>query len=146
MVGVEIDMVVPDSLAALAVYESIFDVQRVEVTALSVGQNEAVFTIYGTRMHLLDENAEHMLIAPKPGDPKPFWLNVVVPDIRGAYQNAMQAGCEEIQPVTEMEAFGVMNAMFTDPFGYIWMLHEIVREVSFEERMKHYEAMAADED
>lgn len=47
--GVEFDFVVKDSLQALALYESIFEVERLEVTDLPVGQNEAVFTIYGTR-------------------------------------------------------------------------------------------------
>ncbi|KAF1083960.1 hypothetical protein SPSYN_02872 [Sporotomaculum syntrophicum] len=32
MVGVEIDMVVPDSLKALELYEKVFDIERVEVT------------------------------------------------------------------------------------------------------------------
>lgn len=32
MVGVEIDMVVTDSLKALALYEKIFDIKRVEVS------------------------------------------------------------------------------------------------------------------
>ena len=53
--GVEFDFVVKDSLQALALYESIFEVERLEVTDLPVGQNEAVFTIYGTRFHRLDE-------------------------------------------------------------------------------------------
>ncbi|MDI9422462.1 MAG: VOC family protein, partial [Bacillota bacterium] len=25
---------------------------------------------------------------------------------------------------------------FVDPFGYVWMLHQVHKEVSFEERMK----------
>ena len=51
----------------------------------------------------------------------------------------MDAGCSEIQPVTEMADYGLSNAMFMDPFGYIWMLHQIHREVSFEERVKLWE-------
>ena len=35
MVGVEIDMVVTDSLKALELYEKIFDIQRVEVSDFS---------------------------------------------------------------------------------------------------------------
>lgn len=134
MVGVEIDMVVSDSLKALALYESMFDTERVEVTNYERGLNEAVFTIYGMRFHLLDENPEYQLIAPKPGDPKPMWINILVPDIAATFKKAMEAGCTEIQPLSELPDFGVINALFTDPFGYIWMLHQIAREVSFEER------------
>lgn len=144
MVGVEVDMVVSDSLAALALYEEVFDTERVEVTAFGKGSNEAVFTMYGVRFHLLDENPEYMLTAPKPGDPKPVWVNVLVPDIRDTYAKAMALGCTEIQPVTEMEEMGGINAMFADPFGHLWMLHEIVRIVSFEDRVKFFEDQKED--
>lgn len=136
MVGVEIDMVVTDSLAALSLYEKVFEVERIEVTGYPKGTNEAVFNMYGARFHLLDENPDFMLVAPKPGDPKTMWCNVVVPDIREVYAKALEVGCTEIQPVTELTEFGAINAIFTDPFGYVWMLHQIVRVVSFEERTR----------
>lgn len=136
MVGVEIDMVVSDSLGALALYEEIFETQRIEATSYDKGMNEAVFSMYGTRFHLLDENPEFQLVAPKPDDPKPMWVNVVVPDIAGTFAKAIKAGCTEIQAVTEMQDFGVINALFLDPYGYVWMLHQIVKEVSFEERLR----------
>ena len=140
MTGVEIDMIVSDSLKALVFYEAVFDTRRVEATAYETGLNEAVFTMYGTRFHLLDENPAYQMLAPREGDPKPMWVNVLVPDIRETYGKAMDAGCVPVAPVTELEEMGVINAMFTDPFGYVWMLHQIVREVSFEERCRLMEA------
>lgn len=145
MVGVEIDFCVKDSLKALALYERIFEVERVEVTDYAPGSNEAVFNMYGTRFHMLDENPNYQLVAPKPGDPKPMWVNIMVPDIKATYDAAMDAGCTEVQPVIEMEAFGVSNAMFTDPFGYVWMLHQLHKIVSFEERKKLMEEMMSNE-
>ena len=139
MTGVEIDFVVTDSLAALALYEKIFEVTRVEVTSFPAGQNEAVFTVYGVRFHMLDENPEFQLIAPKPDAPQSMWLNVLVPDINAVHQKAMNAGCFEIQPVTELSDFGVSNSVFKDTFGYVWMLHQIHKEVSFEDRVKMWE-------
>ncbi|WP_417088068.1 VOC family protein [Eubacterium maltosivorans] len=136
MTGVEIDMVVTDSLKALELYEKIYEVERVEVTDYPKGTNEAVFTIYDTRFHLLDENPEYQLIAPKPGQPQSVWYNVLVPDILTVYDKAMTAGCTAIQQVTEMPEMGAANAMFADPFGYVWMLHQIHREVSFEDRCR----------
>jgi D-galactarolactone isomerase len=53
MIGVEIDMVVTDCLKALDLYEKIFDIKRVEVTAFPRGENEAIFTLYGVRFHML---------------------------------------------------------------------------------------------
>jgi len=114
-------------------------VQRVEVTSFPKGQNEAVFTIYGVRFHMLDENPAFQLIAPKPGVPQSMWLNVMVPDIKLVHQKALDAGCAQVQPVTEMADYGLSNALFADPYGYVWMLHQIHREVSFEDRVKMWE-------
>jgi PhnB protein len=143
MIGVDIDFVVPDCLEALALYERIFDVKRIEVTAFPRGNNEAIFSLYGTRFHMLDENPECHLVAPKPGDPKPIWFNVMVPDIAKAYQAAMEAGFSEIQGITELPAMGVSNAILVDPYGHVWMLHQVHREVSFEERVRIMEASCA---
>lgn len=140
--GVEFDFVVKDSLVALAIYEKIFPVERVEVTNLPQGQNEAVFTIYGVRFHMLDENPAFELFAPQPGARQSFWFNVAVPDIKAVFQSALDAGCTPIQPVTDMMDFGVSNAILADEFGYVWMLHQIHREVSFEERLEFFENMA----
>lgn len=135
MVGMEIDMIVTDSLKALELYESIFEIERIEVTDFPTGQNEAVFSIYGTRIHLLDENHEFEMVAPKPDDPKPVWFNVLVPNIKETFAKALKAGCTEVQPITEMPDFGVSNAFFSDSFGYLWMLHQVHKEVSFEDRV-----------
>lgn len=140
IVGVEIDFVVEDSLKALNLYETIFDsIERVEVSDLPKGTNEAVFTLYGVRLHMLDENPEYQLIAPTTDDPKTMWFNIAVPDIKETYTKAINAGCTEVQPVTDMPDYGISNAIFMDPFGYVWMLHQIHEVVSHEERIRLWE-------
>lgn len=37
--------------------------------------------------------------------------------------------------------FVVSNFVFSDPFGYVWMLHEVRQDVSFEERCAHFEKL-----
>jgi len=138
-IGAEIDMVVPDSLYALELYKKIFDIEPIEATEFSRGENEVVFSLFDVRFHMLDENPQFQMIAPKPGDPKPIWFNITVPDIEGTYAKAIKAGCIEVQPVTKMESMGLSNAIFSDPFGYLWMLHQVHKEVSFEERKKLWE-------
>ena len=139
MVGVEIDFVVKNSIEALELYEKVFEIERLEVTDFPRGQNEAIFSLYGVRFHMLDENPEFQLIAPTPDSPKTMWLNILVPDIKDTYQKAMDLGCTEVQAVTELTDFGVSNAIFMDPFGYVWMLHQIHKVVSFEERNQIWE-------
>lgn len=136
MTGVEIDMIVSNSLEALKLYEDIFKVERIEVTDFETGQNEAIFSIYSGCFHLLDENPQYGLIAPRPGDNKSMWVNVMVPDIEATYTKAINAGCSAIQPVTNLPDFGVSNAMFSDPFGYIWMIHQVHKDVCYEDRME----------
>lgn len=100
MIGVEIDMVVADSLKALELYEKIFDIERLEVSNFPKGENEVVFNLYGVRFHMLDENPKFGLKAPEPDRPNTIWFNVAVPDIRETFEKAMKAGCTKIQPVT----------------------------------------------
>lgn len=136
MEAVEFDFVVKDSLKAIELYERIFPVERVEVTDFKMGSNEAVFNIFGTRFHMLDENPEFQLFAPKEGSTQSSWFNVTVKDINKTHHKAIKQGCTEIQAVTKLEDFGVSNAIFLDPFGYVWMLHERHEEVGFEKRME----------
>lgn len=137
MQSVEINFIVKDSLAALAQYEAIFDIKRIEVTDLPVGENEVIFSLYGTRFHMLDENPDFQLFAPS--IPQSVWFNVIVPNITEIHAKALAEHCTEIQVVNELTDYGVSNSMFVDSFGYQWMLHQINREVSFEERMKLWE-------
>ena len=142
MRDIEIDFVVKDSLAALKCYERIFDVERIEVTDLKIGENEVVFSIHGTKFHLLDENPAFHLKAPESGRPISMWINVTVPDIKGTYKKAIEAGCVEVQPVVELAGYSVSNASFMDPYGYHWMLHQVHEVVSREERLKLWEDSA----
>lgn len=66
-------------------------------------------------------------------------MNVAVPDIKETYAKAMELGCTEVQAVTEMMDYGISNAVFKDPYGYIWMLHQIHKVVSHEERIELWE-------
>jgi len=136
--GVEIDIVISDALKAYATYQEIFATELIEKTDFPKGQNEVVFTIYGTRIHLLDENPEAGMRAPQE-TVVPIWLNVMVPDIKETFQRAMDHGWHELMPLTDMSDFGVTNAVVADTFGYQWMLHQIHKEVSFEERKAMFE-------
>lgn len=144
MVGVEVNMVVKDSLAAYELYRTIFDIELVEKSDFPVGSNEVVFTLYGVRFHMLDENPDYHLFAPKAGQSQSIWYNVLVEDINETFSKALGSGCQVIQEVTTMEAMGVSNAVFRDPFGFVWLLHQIHRVVSHEERIKHFQDQLED--
>lgn len=146
MNGVEIDFIVSDSLAALELYEEIFEVERIEVSDLPKGENEVVFSIYGTQFHMLDENPEFHLYAPKSDQPTTMWFNVTVPDIRATYSRAIKVGCTKLQEVVELPNYGVSNASYVDPYGYQWMLHQVHRVVSHEDRIELWKEREKDEE
>lgn len=137
--GTEIDFVVKDSVKALDLYKKIFDVEVVEVTDFPEGTNEAVFNLYGTRFHMLDENPDYGLKAPDKDHPNTIWFNIAVEDIEKTHESALDNGCVEIQSITSMMEGAVSNSIFVDPFGYMWMLHQIHMNLSFEERTKMFE-------
>ncbi len=136
MSQVEIDFIVKDVLQALQFYEQVFEVERVEVGDFVVGENSVIMKIYGTAFHLLDENPNFQLIAPTPETYIPIWFNVTVPHIETVFNKALAAGATAIQPITEMPDMGLKNAMFKDPFGYMWLLHEVLEVVSYEDRAR----------
>ena len=92
--------------------------------------------MYGVGFHLLDEDPDRQLFAPKKADSRPMWLKVTVPNIEEVYTRAMDAESIEIQGITLLEALGLRNAVFVDRLGYKWVLHQKSREVSFDERSK----------
>jgi uncharacterized glyoxalase superfamily protein PhnB len=136
MTGVEIDFCVRDVLKAFELYEKVFGAEAVEKTAFDRGMNECVFTIFGSRFHMLDESPENGLNAPKEGGSSSIWFNILVESIKPVYDKALELGFVVIMPLQNLSDYGVQNAMVQDPFGMVWMLHQIDRIVTFEERVK----------
>ena len=136
MTGVEVDFCVTDTLAAFEVYRTVFGAEAVEKTAFPKGQNEVVFTIFGYRFHMLDENPAFGLNAPQEGQSTSIWFNLMVEDIKAVYDKALGAGFTVVIALQNLSDYGVQNAMVKDTFGVVWMLHQIDKVVSFEDRVK----------
>jgi uncharacterized glyoxalase superfamily protein PhnB len=129
MTGVEIDFVVPDVLVAFETYRMVFGAEAMEKSSLEKGCNEVVFTVLGTRFHILDENPEAFLVAPKEVQGGFLWFNMVVDDIQAVFERASAAGFSTILEIQEVSMSslpaGSKTAMQKDPWGYIWQLHQI---------------------
>jgi PhnB protein len=48
-------------------------------------------------------------------------LHLMVDDNRAVLARAVTAGCEQVQPLTEM-FYGANSASVRDPFGHVWVL------------------------
>ena len=134
MKNVEIDFVVKDVLETIEKYKKIFEIIIIEQTNFERGHNEVIFELYGTRFHILDENEPYGLIAPKQDTVQSIWFNILVEDIQSIWEKAMVNGCTQVMPITNMEKMGTSNAIFKDSYGYIWMLHQVHKDISFEEK------------
>jgi PhnB protein len=130
MTAIEINMIVADSVAAVALYERVFGANNVKITNQGKGLSEALFTLYGIPFHLLDENPTYGMIAPKDSDNKPFGVNITVPDIAAVHKMAMESGFTEVQPITEMTGTGLVNCILIDPYGFPWVVHQVVESKS----------------
>lgn len=125
MTGIEITMIVSNSIEALDLYKNIFDIEIIECTNLEKGLNEAIFNLYGTKFHMLDENLEYMLIAPKEDDNKSISFNVTVENIEQTFKKVLESECTVYQEIKKIDKLNISNAIFSDKFGYIWLLHEV---------------------
>lgn len=141
--GTEINFIIKDSISALTTYTKIFGdaLTIVEKSDFGIGKSEAVFTLYGTRFHMLDPNPDYGMVAPSQDHANTIWFNIAVEDIEATYAKALANNCTQIQPVTKMEAMGISNAMFKDEYNYVWLLHEIHEVISYDDRIKALKEM-----
>ena len=132
---VEIDFIVEDSAKAFELYQTIFDVKKIEGNDFVKGQNAVVFDLYGTRFHMLDANPDYGMIAPSNDHTNSIWFNITVPDINTTFEKAIENECVVIQEIMDMPNMKAKTGMFKDEFGYIWQLHEVYGDVTYEERV-----------
>lgn len=62
----------------------------------------------------------------------------MVEDIEDVFKKAKSKNWTVLQEVIKLEEMGVSNAILKDNFGYMWMLHELHKVVSFEERVEMF--------
>ncbi|MCL2168861.1 MAG: VOC family protein [Defluviitaleaceae bacterium] len=122
--GVELSLVVHDSVIALELYKQIFEVDNAQVTEFEGEAPEAVFHIYNGRYRLVKQKAKYRWYPPIQGANRPMWVNVSVLDIQKTFDAALAAGCDSVRPVTEIPGIGLKIATFEDPIGHMWMLQE----------------------
>jgi uncharacterized glyoxalase superfamily protein PhnB len=132
-------LVVPDAMAAMEFYENAFGAVRGEVYRFPgrKGANETNVTLGGVNLRLMDANADYRCFPPKKDEVDSIWLQIEVADIDETLKKAVSLGASVGQEASEF--MGVRYAEITDPFGYVWTINQILREVSFEERYRFYE-------
>ncbi len=137
--GLVLNLVVRDALEAMGFYERVFGAKRGEVFAFpgKRGCNEANVTLGGVELRLMDANPAYDCHPPKADETDSVWLQMAVDDVAETLKLAQENGAAAQGEPGEF--MGVVHAQFTDPFGYVWTIHKMLRELSFAERYKIYE-------
>jgi PhnB protein len=120
------DTVVPhiyveDAAHGIAFYSRAFGAEELFRIARPDGKIlHAELEIYGATVMLGDPDGK-LYAEPKSVGRCTAGLHVFVDDNAAALKRAVAAGCEEIQPPTEM-FYGANSASLRDPFGHVWVL------------------------
>jgi PhnB protein len=120
------DAVVPhiyvdDAAHGIAFYARAFGAEELFRIARPDGKIlHAELEIYGSTVMLGDPDGK-LYAEPKSLGRCGAGLHVFVDDNVAALRRAVAAGCEELQPPTEM-FYGANSASLRDPFGHVWVL------------------------
>jgi PhnB protein len=90
---------------------------------------------------LADEHPEMGAVGPKTVGGTPVSIHVYVEDVDSVFENAIQAGAEELQPL-EDKFYGDRSGAFKDPFGHHWSIATHVEDVPPDEMQKRAAAAA----
>ncbi len=136
--GLTLTLVVSDALAAMEFYKTVFGAEEGEVYSFPgrEASNEANVTIGGVALRLIDANADYSCFPPKKGEVDSIWLQIVVDNTDATLALARKHGAEvSVEP---SDFLGTRYAEIIDPYGYTWTINQILREVSYDERMAFY--------
>jgi PhnB protein len=136
--GLTLSLVVSDALAAMNFYKTVFGAAEGEVYSFHdrLNSNEAHVVVGGVALRLIDGNPDYSCFPPKKGDMDSIWLQIIVDNVDDTLNLARENGAEVLAEPSDF--MGTRYAEIIDPFGYTWTINQILREVSYEERMAFY--------
>ncbi|MEO1329071.1 MAG: VOC family protein [Pseudomonadota bacterium] len=116
----------PDPDAAIAFYEAVFGAKRLPLQLKMQGALvHAEIEIGGTVLMLGAAGGPAPTADPLAG-PK---LNLMVEDADAVCAKAVAQGAETLIPVAE-QFYGHRSGRIRDPFGYVWVLSQVVEDLS----------------
>jgi len=92
---------------------------------------------------LSQENPEWGMMSPESLGGSPASLHLYVDDCDAAFDQAVQAGCQPIMPISDM-FWGDRYGKVADPFGFQWGIATHVEDVAPDELQRRSEAWFAE--
>ena len=125
---------VHDCAAAIEFYQRAFGAEETgpRFTATDGRVGHAEVSIGGSRIFISDEYPEVGALSPKRLGGSHAALHLRVADVDGAARRLVDAGATVLHEVAD-QADGERRGTFLDPFGYRWMLGQLVEAPSKEQ-------------
>ncbi|MEM7570732.1 MAG: VOC family protein [Pseudomonadota bacterium] len=127
---------------AIAFYEKAFLAEElyrlIDPSDGRIGHAELL--VYGNLVMVADEYPEAGVLSPQSIGGTSVRMNLVVDDAEAATALAVDAGAELLMPVTT-HFYGDRASNVRDPFGYTWMLSQVVEHVAPEEMQQRWNDM-----
>lgn len=118
-----INLSVPDTEAAMTLYEKIFGAKNIELVLAEEG-NSARFSIGESLFALADEQPENGGKSPLALHGVPLCIQLICDNVEELVEKTLAAGCTLDMPITIVpNKFKVAN--IKDPFGFIWSISEV---------------------
>ena len=126
-------IVVQGAEHAAAFYRDAFGAQEIERIPTPDGRLMSVAArLNGDALHLADEFPEMGVLAPPSLGGTAVVLALDVADADAVFAQAVAAGAEVRQPVTDM-FWGDRHGQLEDPFGHRWNISQHLRDVPHDE-------------
>ena len=130
-----------DASAAIAFYKKAFGAEeRMRLTEPGGKIGHAEIAIGDSVIRLSDEYADYGVLSAQTLGGSPVRMNLHVPDVDAVAKQAVAAGAKMVRPVAD-QFYGYRSGVFSDPFGYTWILSTLVENVSAEEMQRRFDEM-----
>ncbi|MGH1361970.1 MAG: VOC family protein [Calditrichia bacterium] len=128
---------VKNTAEAIAFYEKAFAAKETagRMTDSAGRVMHAELTIGDSVIMLADEMPEFGNTSPETLGGTPVVLNLNVEDADAVAKTAEEAGAEVLFPVAD-QFYGYRSGRLKDPFGHIWVLSQLLEELSDEEMQR----------
>ncbi len=137
---ISIYLIVKNANAALEFYEKAFGGTGTECMFAPDGSvMHGEIKIGNSTVMLSQENPQWDMKSPETLGGSPASIHMYVEDCDAAFQKAIDAGCTQVAPVTDM-FWGDRYGKVEDPFGFQWGIATHIEDVSIEEMQKRSEA------
>lgn len=141
---VGVSLTVKNTSKALEFYTSAFGAEELfRIPTPDGGIAHAEFMLGNTRIFISDESEEWHAYAIPEGSKSSSLLAVTTDSCDKSFQQAIDAGGEGLSDPT-VQFWGAKTAIVKDPFGYRWVLREVLEEVSSEEMAKRAQKLFAE--